>query len=211
MTALPPRLSQAFLTAAYELGMASAARLFTRELAAEGGAELVAAARDIFGREFPVWHSVASRWLADGRGVEPRPAALEPVLAGIRRLLVVGLETDWLDLLLPRLVGIEVGLLLERAGDARRVLANYEGLAVGVELGDLHRWSGRHSGLLTFLYGSDRHVAHVPGVWLRASGPDVRAQFAVLVGWDILGAPMDLYPRWLAETSVSDFSALVRS
>lgn len=211
MTALPPRLSQAFLTAAYELGMASAARLFTRELAAEGGAELVAAARDVLGREFPVWHCVASLWLADARGVEPRPAEIEPALAGIRKLLVVGLEADWLDVLLPRLERTEVGLLLDRVGDARRVLANYEGLAVGVELGDLHRWSGRHSGLLTFVYGSDLHVAHVPGVWLRVSGPDVRAQFSALVGWDILGAPMELYPRWLAETGAGDFSALVRS
>lgn len=211
MSALPPRLSQAFLTAAYELGMASAARLFTRELAAEGGTELVAAARDAFGREFPVWHCVASRWLADERGVEPCPSVIEPALVGIRRLLVVGLEADWLDVLLPRLERTEVGLLLERTGDARRVLANYEGLAVGVELGELHRWSGRHSGLLTFLYGSDRHVAHVSGVWLRVSGPDVRAQFATLVGWDILGTPMELYPRWLVETSVGDFSSLVRS
>lgn len=212
MSELSPRLAQAFLAAASELGMASAARLFLEAIAREGGAGLVAVARDAFGRDFPVFHCLASHWLATGRGPEPRSEPVLAALGGLSRLLVVGLEADWLDALLPRLAGVEVGLLREDLGvaaDFRRVLANYEGLAVGVELVELQRWAGRRSGLLVFVYGSDGHVAHVPGTWLRVSGPDVRTQFSALVGWNILGAPMDVYPRWLAETGVGDFSRLV--
>lgn len=212
MSALPPRLAGAFLSAASELGMASAARLFAREVARAGGRELVAAARDTFGRDFPVFHVVASRWLAGELDAAPSPAPVLPLAGALARLLVVGLEANWLDALLPRLAGVEVGLLRDEAAvaaDFRRVLANYEGLAVGVELAELHRWSGRRSGLLTFVYGSDGHVAHVPTTWLRVSGPDVRTQFAALIGWNILGGPMDVYPRWLAETGVADFSRLV--
>src|SRR5690606_24819392 len=128
------------------------------------------------------------------------------------RLLVVGLEATWLDALLPRLRGVEVGLLRPDTGltaDFGRVLANYDGLAVGVELADLHLWSGRRSGLLTFVYGSDGHIAHVPAAWQRVSGPDVRTEFAALVGWNILGSPMELSPPWLAGTSVRDVSGVV--
>lgn len=212
MSALSPRLAQAFLTATSELGMASAAHLFARELAASGGDPLLIAARDAFGREFPVLHCVVERWLAGERGAAPGTEPVEAASAGLARLLVVGLETAWLDALLPRLRGLEVGLLREDTGltgDFQRVLANYEGLAVGVEIADMSRWSGRRSGLLTFVYGSDGHVAHVPLAWQRVSGPDVRTQFAALIGWNILGGLMDLYPRWLAEASVRDFSHLV--
>lgn len=212
MSAPAPRLAQAFLAATSELGMASAAHLFAREIAAAGGDDALIAWRDALGREFPVFHWVAGRWLAGARGPAPRTEPARAACAGLARLLVVGLETVWLDVLLPRLAGVEVGLLREDTGlvgDFRRVLANYEGLAVGVELADLSRWSGRRSGLLTFVYGSDGHVAHVPGSWQRVSGPDVRTQFAALIGWNILGEPMELYPRWLAETGVGDFSHLV--
>jgi hypothetical protein len=212
MSAPAPRLAQAFLAATSELGMASAAHLFAREIVAAGGDAGLAAARDDLGRAFPVFHCVAGGWLAGERGPAPRTAPALAATAGLARLLVVGLETAWLDALLPLLSGIEVGLLREDTalvGDFRRVLANYEGLAVGVDLVDLSRWSGRRSGLLTFVYGSDGHVAHVPGAWQRVSGPDVRTQFAALIGWNILGEPMDLYPRWLAEAGVGDFSHLV--
>jgi hypothetical protein len=208
----PSRLARAFRAAAPELGMASAARLFLRELAQDGGAAAVLAARDAFGREFPVFHCLATHWLRDLRLTTPRVEAAREALGGLSRVLVVGLEVDWLDLLLPHLRGVEVGLLREDLGlaaDFRRVLANYDGAAVGVELAELQRWAGRRSGLLVFVYGSDGHVAHVPGGWLRVSGPDVRTQFSALVGWNILGAPMDVYPRWLAETDVRDFSRLV--
>lgn len=212
MSELPPRLAQVFLGAASELGMATAAHLIVGEIWRAGGERLVAAARDGFGRDFPVLHSVAARWLAGERAPAPAPAPVLDAVAGLSRLLVVGIETAWLDALLPALAGVEVGLLRDEAalsGEFRRVLANYEGLAVGVDLADLHRWSGRRSGLLTFVYGSDGHVAHVPTTWLRVSGPDVRTEFAALVGWNILGGAMEVYPRWLAETGVGDFSRLV--
>lgn len=212
MPELSPRLGPAFLLAAGELGMASAAHLFVREIAASGGDALVRAAVDELGREFPVLGCIAGHRLS---GVhEPIPAVDDVLVAvrGLTRLLVVGLETTWLDVLLPACRGVEVGILTDDMGpaaDPRRMLANYEGLAVGVTLGELHRWSGRRSGLLCFVYGSDGHVVHVPGAWLRVSGPDVRTQFAALVGWNILGDAMELYPRWLAQTQASDFSTIV--
>jgi hypothetical protein len=212
MSALSPSLAPAFLAAASELGMASAARLFLREIAAAGGPPLVAAARDAFGREYPVFHCLATHWLASQRVTAPQTEAMQDAVSGLARLLVVGLEVDWLDALLPRLAGVEVGLLREDLGvaaDFRRILANYGGRVVDVELADLQRWAGRRSGLMAFVYGSDGHVAHVPGVWLRVSGPDVRTQFSALIGWNILGGRMEVYPRWLAETSVGDFSRLV--
>jgi hypothetical protein len=209
---VPPRLSRAFLTAAAELGMASTARLYARELLGSGGPGLLAAARDVLGREFPVFDCIAGRRLDGADDVAPRAEPVLAAVAGLSRLLVVGLEVDWLDELLPRLGGVDVGLLREEGTSAssfRRVLANYEGRAVGVELADLYRWSGRRSGVLTFVYGSDGHAVHVPGAWLRVSGPDVRTTFAALIGWNILGRAMDVYPRWLAETDVADFSRLV--
>lgn len=206
-----PRLGQAFQLAASELGMASAAHLFTAEFAASGGRELVQAAAEGLGREYPVLGTIAGRWLAGARPPAPDPTALLAAASGLTRLLVVGLESAWLDVLLPACRGRTVGLLLDdtAAVDVRRVLANYDGLAEGVTLAELHAWSGRRSGLVCFVYGSDGHVVHVPAAWLRVSGPDVRTQFAALVGWNILGAAMDLYPRWLAETQVSDFSTVV--
>lgn len=212
MNAPPLRLARAFLTAAAELGMASAARLFVREFARSGGPELVAAARDVFGREFPVFHVVATRWLAEPTDAPPRLAALLAAVENLSRLLVVGIEATLLDALLPQLRGVEVGLVRDGhalGGDFARVLANYDGFAVGVELADLQRWSGRRSGLMTFVYGSDGHVVHVPATWLRVSGPDVRTQFAAVLGWNILGEPMEVYPRWLAETSAADFSRVL--
>ncbi|MBZ5715721.1 hypothetical protein [Nannocystis pusilla] len=212
MPELSPRLGPAFLLAAGELGMASAAHLFVREVAASGGDKLVRAALDELGQDFPVLGCIAARWLAGARGPAPTAEGVLVALHGLTRLLVVGLETTWLDVLLPACRGVEVGILTDDLGpttDLRRVLANYEGLAVGVRLGELHRWSGRRSGLLCFVYGSDGHVVHVPGAWLRVSGPDVRTQFAALVGWNILGGAMELYPRWLAETQAPDFSTVV--
>lgn len=208
---LPPGLDQAFLMAATELGMCSAARLFVRELAAAGGDGLVAEARDQLGRAFPVLDFVAGRALAGEPEPPLDPAPVLRALAGIARLLVVGVEADFLDALVPRLAGVEIGLLAETGpaqADLRRVLANYGGRVRAVTLDDFQRWAGRRSALLTFVYGSDGHVAHVQGAWLRVSGPDVRTQFRSLIGWDILGRPLDVYPRWLVETHRDDFSDL---
>ncbi|WP_437595750.1 hypothetical protein WMF28_24550 [Sorangium sp. So ce590] len=210
--ALPPALGQAFRMVAAELGMRSAARLFLRELMGAGGAPLVGEARDQLGREFPVLDFVAEQWLSGGAEAPLDPAGVLDALRGVNRLLVVGLEADGLDALVPRLSGVEAGLVTDAGGldpDFRRVLANYDGLMEPVGLSELHRWAGRRSALLTFVYGTDGHAAHVSPSWLRVSGPDVRTQFRSLIGWDILGRPMTVYPRWMVETSAGDFSCLV--
>jgi hypothetical protein len=209
---LPSHLGQAFLMAAGELGMASAARLFVRELAELGGDELVAEACDAFGREYPVLDFVAHQWLDGHRASRLDPSDVRSALAGITRLLVVGLETDALDVLVSAIPGVEVGLVFEPFGvapDMRRVLANYSALR-SIDLADFRRWAGKRSALLTFVYGTDGHAAHVAATWLRVLGPDVRAQFRSLIGWDVLGQPMRLYPRWLVETSCDDFSVICR-
>lgn len=213
MSRLPEHLGQAFLMAAGELGMASAARLFVRELARLGGDNLVAEAGDALGREYPVFDFVAHRWLEGDRAARLDPSSVRQALEGITRLVVVGLETDALDVLVGSLSGVEIGLIVEPFGvapDLRRVLANFGGALRTVDLEEFRRWAGKRSSLLTFVYGTDSHTAHVATTWLRVSGPDVRAQFRSLVGWDVLGEPMRLYPRWLVETSCEDFSVISR-
>lgn len=215
MSALPPALGQAFRMAAGELGMCSAARMILRELWAAGGDELVAEARDSLGREYPVLDFVAERWLAGERpaaGAAPALSEVVEALQGVSRLLVIGLEADALDALVPLLRDVAVGLVVQDGGldaDLRRVLANYGGRVQGVDLSALQGFAGRRSALLTFVYGTDGHHAHVNSIWLRVSGPDVRTQFRSLIGWDILGSPMLVYPRWLVAASTADFSRLV--
>lgn len=213
MSRLPDHVGQAFLMAAGELGMASAARLFVRELARLGSDDLVAEACDSLGREYPVLDFVAHRWLEGDRAGRLDPSRVQDALQGITRLVVVGLETDALDVLVRLLSGVEIGLIVEPFGvapDLRRVLANFGGTVRTVDLEGFRRWAGKRSALLTFVYGADEHTAHVATTWLRVSGPDVRAQFRSLVGWDVLGEPMRLYPRWLVETSCDDFSVICR-
>jgi len=210
---LPPGLSQAFRMAAAELGMCSAAQLFVRELAAEGRDEIVKQARDTIGREYPVFDFVAASHLEGEAETSIDPGPVLDALGGITRLLMVGLEAFFLDALVARLdANVDVGLVAEGAGlepEMRRVLANYNGRVTAVGLGDIHRWAGRKSALCTFVYGTDGHVVHVNAAWLRVSGPDVRTLFRSLIGWDILGKPMLVYPRWLVETSRAEFSHLV--
>ncbi len=211
MTALPPALEASFAQAAAELGMCGASRLFVRELSAAGGDELVRAARERLGRVYPVLDQVSAQRLAGVEPAPPDPARLLPVLEGVTRLLVVGLEAEHLDALVPRLAGVELGLLTagELPADWSRILANLGGRVAPVSLTELGGWAGRRSALLTFVYGADEHVAHVPLSWLRVAGPDVRTQYRTLLGWDVLGSPMYVYPRWLAEAARSDFSAIV--
>ena len=213
MSHLPPHLGQAFLMTAGELGMASAATLFVRELAQLGGDALVAEVCDVLGRQYPVLDFVAHQWLEGHRAVGLDVNHVQSVLAGITRLVVVGLETDALDALVAAIPDVEIGLIAEPFGvapDMRRVLANFGGALRAVDWSDFRRWAGKRSALLTFVYGTDGHAAHVAATWLRVSGPDVRAQFRSLIGWDVLGQPMRLYPRWLVETSCSDFSVICR-
>jgi len=209
---LPPALAQAFQMAAGELGMCSAARLFLRELHAEGGIDLVARATDRLGREFPVVDFVGQQWLDGVAPTAVDPSGPVAALRGTKRLLVVGIEADYLDALLPNLKDVEVGLVTDSGGfepDFRRVLANYDGRVSPAGLNEIQLWAGRRSSLLTFAYGSDGHTTHVSSTWLRVSGPDVRTQFRSLIAWDILGQPMSVYPRWLVATACTDFSVVV--
>lgn len=205
------RLGQAFRVACAELGHCSAAWLFVREVALGAGAAGVEELRDGLGRAFPVLDAVARGWL-EGKA-EPA-LELEPVLAacqGADRVLIVGLEATHLDALVPRLEGARVGLLLESSfrADWERVLANFGGRVAGAGLADFQRWAGPRSVLLTFAYGVHGGRAQVAPAWVRVSGPDVRTQFRELVAWDVLAAPMFVYPRWLVNVPLDDFSRVV--
>ena len=52
-------------------------------------------------------------------------------------------------------------------------------------------------------------TAHVSPAWLRVIGGDARTQFRAIIGWEVLGGEMFVYPRWQMQTPVSDFSHLV--
>lgn len=212
-SSIGPSIGQALRVAAAELGMASAARLFVREVAAAAGAEGVAELRDRLGREYPVLDLIAGRWLAAGDlGGELDVDAVALALAGVRRLVVVGIEADALDALLPRLDGVEVGLCTEGRAlmpEWRRVLANYDGVAQAIGLADVALWAGGRSAILTFVYGGDRHVVHASPQWLRISGPDVRTLFRSLIAWDVLGEAPEVYPRWSAEVDRTTFSGVI--
>jgi len=219
MSSLPSAFGQAFRVAAAELGMASASQLMIREIAGGAGLEAVAELRDRYGREFPVLDHAAARWLS-GEGepaIDPEPVLA--ALQGIERLLVVGLEAAHLDLLLPALPAVEVGFITEGRAlmpEWRRVLANYtsgsdEGRVAAVGLSDFQLWAGPRAALLTFIYGGDGHVVHVSGQWLRVAGPDVRTQFRSLIGWDVVGGELHVYPRWFAEVARSTFTKVLGS
>ncbi|MEW5854002.1 MAG: hypothetical protein AB2A00_34830 [Myxococcota bacterium] len=211
MSALPGGLEQAFRLAAGELGMCTASWLFTAQLGAAGGQAMVAALRDELGRTFPVLDFVATRWL---RGEAPLAPVSERVVErcrGVEQLLVVGLETSFLDPLLPLLGGVRVSILTESPlkVDWRRVVANLGHDVRPVGLADFQVLAGRRSALLTFLYGRHGRTTHVMPAWLRVMGADVRTQFRTIVGWDVLGAPMYVYPRWLFEIPSDDFTDLL--
>lgn len=208
------RLEQAFRVACAELGHASAAWLFVTEVARDGGPVAAEALRDGLGRAFPVLDAVARRWLL-GRGAPAiDPARVLEACEGAERVLVVGLEGAHLDALVPRLPRTaRVGLVLQGTleADWERVLANFGGRVEGAGLSDLQRWAGPRSVLLTFGYGVHGGRVHVSPAWVRVSGPDVRTQFRTLLVWDVLGAPMFVYPRWLVNVPVDDFSHVVTS
>jgi len=211
VSSLPTGLVQAFEVAMGELGFASAAWLFVLEVAAHGGGALVRELRDAHGRTFPVLDAVASAWL---QGQHGPTIEVEPVLsacAGVKRLLVVGLEADFLDVLLPRLAGTEIGLLRYSLVevDWDRVQANYHGRAALIDMVNFQDFSGKNGAILTFLYSHSQHITHVRPSWLRLIGTDVRAQFRNIIGWDVLRRPLEVYPLWLVETMTHDFSDIV--
>ncbi len=212
MSLFGPGLEDAFRTAAAELGMCSASRLFVRE-ASGSGSEALVELRDRLGRPFPVLDTVSTSAL-DGNpshGPDPEPA-LE-ALSGLRRILFVGFEADFLDALVPSLPAHEVRIGLVRTAtldaDWTRLADNYAGRLELVEMPAFASWAGSKSGLVTFVYGVEGAVTHVAPAWLRVAGDDVRPIFRELVGWDVLGRPMSLYPRWLTEVPAGTFTRLV--
>ena len=207
---LPAGLEEAFLTAAAELGMCCAAWLFVREAEAEGREYLVAL-RDAMGRAFPVLDAVAGARLSGASATPPDTTSLEATLTGIKRVVIVGIEAPQLDALVARRGDRKLALLTEATltTDWKRVLANCAGAVEGVDLSNFQTWAGPHSALLTFAYGTQGESTHVPPVWLRVAGDDVRTQFGALIAWDVLGLPMFVYPRWLVEVATSSFTHLL--
>lgn len=208
---IDPTIAQSFLAAAGELGMCSAAWVFASTIGDVGGAAMVAEARDQLGREFPVFDAVCARYLAGERRPHVDPAPVRAALAGVERVLVVGIETRFLDALVAQLP-CEIGLLTygELEVDWRRVLANYRGRVAPCELSAFQRYAGSRGALLTFLYGARAAVAHVDPAWLRVVAGDVRTQFRELIGWEVLGGEMFVYPRWLVQAPLADFSQVIR-
>ncbi|MCA9613848.1 MAG: hypothetical protein H6722_31085 [Sandaracinus sp.] len=209
---IPAGTEQAFEVAAGELGFASAAWLFVREVAAAGGATEVEALRDALGRAFPVLDAVAAEWLEGARAPSLDVDAVLRVLEGSRRVLVVGMESDALDALMPALADdVEIALLEYSVLDANwdRVLANYDGRVRRTDLGSFHAWAGARSAVVTFVYGHDGRHAHVRPAWLRLLGSDVRTQFRAFVGWNLLRDTLYVYPRFLHEHPLTELTALI--
>ncbi|NVJ03077.1 hypothetical protein HV824_33885 [Myxococcus sp. AM009] len=208
---LPQGMAQAFSVAAGELGMCCAAWLYVKDVARFAGDAGVSGLRDALGRSFPVLDAVAEKWLAGSREPHTDPGAVLGALAGTRQLVVVGLETEFLDALIPKLEGIRLALLRSSPFevDWERVLSNYAGRVELVEFERFQSWAGPRSTLLTFAYGVHGAGTHVMPAWLRVTGDDVRTQFRSLVAWDVLRAPMFVYPRWLVEVDAATFTELV--
>ena len=211
MSEIPKGMGQAFAVAMEELGFCSTSWLFVRAVAEQGGEALVERLRDQFGRTYPVLDAVAAEWLDGNRA----PAIImDPVLSvceGLSKLLIVGIEADFLDAILPLLPTIKIGLLRHSLieVDWERTVANYPQQVSLVDLAAVSEWAGSRSGLLTFLYGHDQHIAHVRPAWLRLIGRDIQTQFRSIIGWNVLRSSLFVYPRWLVETSLADFSEVV--
>lgn len=203
-------LEQAFRLAAGELGMCDAAWRFADEVEAEGGAALLHSVRESLGRTFPVLDAVFQRTLAGTTAVVDT-APVARACAGLKRLLVVGLEARWLDALIPALNGVELAVLPSAAlpANTERVAANLPAHVQLIGLDRFQRMAGPRNGMLTFVYGVAGTSAFVLPEWVRCQGPDVRAQFRSFIGWNLLGAPPEVYPRWLIETPADAFTELV--
>lgn len=204
-------LQQAFRTASSELGMASAAWLFVQETAATEGDPGVATLRDELGRLWPVLDAVCAGWLEGARNAQVQSEELLAELTGSTRLVVVGIESLWLDHLIAQLPSaVQIGLVQQ--GDPvthwPRVVSNYGDRVRLLQLADFQTWAGPRSSLLTFVYGQAHDQVFVLPGWLRVCGTDVRMQFRTLLGWRVLDAPMEVYPRWLVAASVDSLTAL---
>jgi hypothetical protein len=204
-------LQQAFRIAASELGMASASWLFVRETAAVDGDAGVEALRDDMGRQWPVLDTICAGWLAGTHSPTVNAQGVLPPLQGISRLVLVGHEALWLDALVAALpASTRIGLL--QHGDPLahwpRVVANHGQRVELLQLADFQSWAGPRSVLMTFVYGQAQEQVFVLPTWLRVAGADVRMQFRALLGWRVLDAHMDVYPRWLVAADIHTLTDL---
>jgi hypothetical protein len=128
------------------------------------------------------------------------------------RLVVVGVEASYLDALVEGLdPAVKVAMVAHSPFpvDWDRALDNYGGRVERVDLDTFQNWAGGKSALLTFAYGREDSRTVVAPLWLRACGADVRAQFRALVAWNVLEAPLQLYPRWFVEVEADTFTHFV--
>lgn len=206
-------LDQAFALAAGELGLASASWLFAKEVHACEGRTGIENLRDALGRTWPVLDAICAAWLDGLRGPTVDASVLVQRMQGLRRLVLVGLESHWLDLLLPQLPeGLQLGLLRhsEFDPDWLRVRANLGERVELLDLADFQSWAGARSGLLSFVYGGGSALFALSS-WARVYGPDVRTQFRELIGWDVLQVPISIYPRWLVAVPPDQFTFLLEA
>lgn len=209
MTALPAGLGDAFHLAAGELGMVSASWLFVQEIAATAGEKAVLELQETLGRPYPVLDAVVTAWLAGSRGPTVEAGPLLELAAGAKSVVVMGLEATFLDVFVPALPPESVVVLVQDSPfepDWERVRANLTRTVVAADLSTFQRHAGRNSLLLTFGYGLRGHAAYVLPGWLRVIGGDVRTQFRSIVLWNTLKDPPFVYPRWLSEAPLEDFT-----
>lgn len=213
MTELPHGLDQAFTAVAGELGMASAAWLFVRSVAKHTGDEGVTALSDRLGGDFTVVDAVAKRWLEGERAPKIDTAAVLGAIGKSTRLVLVGIESMFVDALVEHAPpDLKIATVAHSPFPVEwdRVLDNWDRRVERVDLDTFQQWAGHRSTLLTFSYGHHGAHALVLPLWLRVAGPDVRSQFRSLVAWDVLGTPLDLYPRWLVQTDSDQLTHVVR-
>jgi hypothetical protein len=209
---LPNGLGQAFFAVAGELGMTTTAWLFVGAVARCSGDPGVAALSESVGGSYPVLEAVARGWLAGARRPMVDPTPVLAALGNSSRLVVIGVEASFLDALVPRVdLGVKLAMIAHSPFpvDWDRVLDNYAGRIERLDLDTFQNWAGGKSALLTFAYGRDDDRTSVLPLWLRACGSDVRAQFRALVGWNVLGTPLERYPRWLVEIEADSFTHFV--
>src|SRR5262245_40057839 len=98
--------------------------------------------------------AIYAHWLAGKHGARIEPDRVAAHCRGARRVLVVGLEADFLDALVTRLRSVDVALLThdELNADWKHVLANYHDRVAGCSLGSFQRHADTAGVLLTFVY-----------------------------------------------------------
>jgi hypothetical protein len=209
---LPNGLDQAFFAVAGELGMTTAAWLFVGAVARCSGDGGVATLAEKLGSSFTVLEVVAHAWLDGERGPQVDPAPVLQALGNSSRLVVIGVEANFLDALVARIdPGVKLAMIAHSPFpvDWDRVIDNYAGRMERLDLDTFQNWAGGKSALLTFAYGRDEARTAVLPLWLRACGADVRSQFRALVAWNVLSTPLEHYPRWLVEIEADSFTHFV--